>query len=55
MSRSEALLSEDEQPEIWWDSLPADQRVAVLKIDPDADNPSSSALFDTIPEPFPRS
>ena len=33
------MLSPDEQLEIWWESLSADRRDAVLHVDPNADPP----------------
>jgi hypothetical protein len=33
------MLSPDEQLEIWWESLSADRREAVLEVDPNADPP----------------
>ena len=33
------MLSEEEQLEIWWESLSSDQRDAVLGIAPDSDPP----------------
>jgi hypothetical protein len=33
------MLSQDEQLEIWWESLSPDQRDAVLEVDPDDDPP----------------
>jgi hypothetical protein len=33
------MLSENEQLEIWWETLSADQQNAVLEVAPDADPP----------------
>ena len=33
------MLSEGEQLELWWESLSADQRDAVLRVDPEDDPP----------------
>ena len=39
MSRRDAVMSEDEQLEIWFESLSEDEQAAVLSIDPEEDIP----------------
>ena len=39
LARGHAMLNDQEQLEIWWESLSPDQRAAVLAIDPEDDPP----------------